>query len=83
MNIQNNVDFRDEKKEEEYGLQLEERFCRAYPDYCKDCLAKRCSCPPILESTIGRLGHEVPSEPQLFAATEIYLTEEVKTKFRP
>ena len=83
MNIQNNLDFRDEKQEQEYGLQLEERFCRAYPDYCKDCLAKRCSCPPILESTIGRLGHEVPDEPQLFAAADVYLTEDLARKFRP
>jgi len=83
MNIQNNVDFRDEKEEHEYGSQLEERFCRAYPDYCKDCLQKRCSCPPILESTIGRLGHEVPNEPQLFATADVYLTEEIATKFRP
>lgn len=83
MNIQNNIDFRDDRAEEEYGSALEERFCRAYPDYCKDCTNQRCACAPILESTIGRLAHDAPHEPGLFAPTEMYLSREDATRFRP
>jgi pyrimidine deaminase RibD-like protein/NTP pyrophosphatase (non-canonical NTP hydrolase) len=84
MNIQNNIDFRDEKLDEEYGKLLEESVCRAYPDYCKDCRQQRCNCPPILESTIGRLAHELPADPELFDFNAMFmLPDKARTIFKP
>lgn len=74
MNIQNNVDYRDEKPEANYGNSLEDQFCRSYPDYCPDCSKLRCVCPPILESTIGRIAHEVPTGPDLFENGGLLMT---------
>jgi pyrimidine deaminase RibD-like protein/NTP pyrophosphatase (non-canonical NTP hydrolase) len=74
MNIQNNIDFRDEKIEENYGLSLEENFCRSYPDYCKDCHRPRCICPPILESTIGRIAREFPDDPAISDLNELFVS---------
>jgi pyrimidine deaminase RibD-like protein/NTP pyrophosphatase (non-canonical NTP hydrolase) len=84
MNIQNNIDLRDGKREEQYGLSLEGNFCRAYPDICLECKKQRCICPPILKSTIGRMGHELPLERGLFDLSKIFLAPHMaKTVFRP
>jgi pyrimidine deaminase RibD-like protein/NTP pyrophosphatase (non-canonical NTP hydrolase) len=84
MNIQNNIDFRDDKLEQDYGSFLEESFCRAYPDYCKDCGQQRCICPPILETTIGRIAHELPADPELFDFNAMFLPpDRARTVFRP
>jgi NTP pyrophosphatase (non-canonical NTP hydrolase) len=76
MNIQNNLDYQAAVEPEEYGAILEERFCRSYPDYCRDCRKQRCVCPPILESTIGRIAHEVPIEPDLFDSSRMFMRPE-------
>jgi pyrimidine deaminase RibD-like protein/NTP pyrophosphatase (non-canonical NTP hydrolase) len=84
MNIQNNIDFRDEKSEEDYGRLLEESVCRAYPDYCKDCRQQRCICPPILESTVGRLAHELKPDSELFDLSAMFmLPDKARTIFKP
>jgi pyrimidine deaminase RibD-like protein/NTP pyrophosphatase (non-canonical NTP hydrolase) len=82
MNIQNNLDYQGSKEPADYGLDLEESFCRWYPDYCRDCRQQRCVCPPILESTIGRIAHEVPSEAGLFDADKMFMRpEQTRTAF--
>jgi pyrimidine deaminase RibD-like protein/NTP pyrophosphatase (non-canonical NTP hydrolase) len=84
MNIQNNIDFRDEKSEEHYGVLLEESFCKSYPDYCKDCRRPRCICPPILESTMGRIAKEFPEDPHLFNMDALFVSsDKARTVFRP
>lgn len=84
MNIQNNIDFRDERQEEDYGKLLEESFCTAYPDYCTDCREQRCICPPILESTVGRIAKELPDDPELFDLNAMFLpADKARNVFRP
>jgi pyrimidine deaminase RibD-like protein/NTP pyrophosphatase (non-canonical NTP hydrolase) len=84
MNIQNNIDFRDERPEEEYGRLLEESVCQAYPDYCTDCTRQRCICAPILESTIGRIAHELPADPELFDINAMFMpSDKARSVFRP
>lgn len=80
MNIQSNVDARDDVSSEHYGLALETSLCCVYPDYCRDCGNGICTCPPILPSHIGRLAHESPVEPGLFSGTELY---QAKNPLRP
>jgi pyrimidine deaminase RibD-like protein len=59
MHLQNIRDAIFEAKH--WGEPLEVALVTAYPDSCKDCRKKLCSCPPILYSTIGRITHEVPA----------------------
>jgi pyrimidine deaminase RibD-like protein/NTP pyrophosphatase (non-canonical NTP hydrolase) len=82
MNIQNNLDYRASRDPEQYGTDLEESFCRWYPDYCRDCRQQRCVCPPILDSTIGRIAHEVPPEAGLFDSNSMFMRpEQARTAF--
>jgi NTP pyrophosphatase (non-canonical NTP hydrolase) len=84
MNIQNNVDFRDDQPEEDYGKLLEISFCEAYPDFCRDCGQGRCACPPILESTMGRIAKELPEDPDIFDLGSLFVsTDKARTVFRP
>lgn len=84
MNIQNNIDFRDDLDESTYGKRLETSFCEAYPDYCIDCSKGRCICPPILESTVGRIAHELPLDTGLFDRGAIFMTpDRARTVFVP
>jgi pyrimidine deaminase RibD-like protein len=61
MHVQNIVDRDAGATKAERGSMLETLFCSSYPDYCLDCGSEVCSCPPILESTIGRIAHGVPA----------------------
>lgn len=82
MNIQNNLDYLASRDPDDYGVTLEDGFCKLYPDYCRDCRQQRCVCPPILESTIGRIAHEVPSETGLFDVAGMFMRpEEARTTF--
>jgi pyrimidine deaminase RibD-like protein/NTP pyrophosphatase (non-canonical NTP hydrolase) len=82
MNIQSNLDYKAVKESKDYGKALEEEFCRAYPDYCRDCGKQRCVCAPILESTIGRIAHEVPIDPNFFDPRKMFMRpEEARTAF--
>lgn len=39
---------------------LEDWIAAAYPGYCLECRQGTCACPAILDSSFGRLAHEVP-----------------------
>lgn len=60
MHIQNIVDQKKGTPKLRRGDAIERGFCIAYPDKCTDCGAMVCRCPAILQSTIGRIAHEVP-----------------------
>jgi pyrimidine deaminase RibD-like protein/NTP pyrophosphatase (non-canonical NTP hydrolase) len=83
MNIQNNIDLRDEKAEVEYGLSIEELFCKSYPDFCTECKKQECICPPLPKATIGRLGHEMPVDRELFDISKAFLMPQRKPDFGP
>lgn len=70
MHIQNILDQKEEVAHDQWGLPLEESFCRLYPDCCKDCASEICMCPPILPETIGRIGKEVPDTSAVFMLPE-------------
>lgn len=61
MHIQNIVDSKASVHSAKRGDSLEQAFVKAYPDSCTACGKRQCACPPILQSTIGRIAHEVPS----------------------
>src|ERR1043166_2188325 len=60
MHIQNIVDSKRNVPIEKRGEALEISMSKAYPEGCTECKQRLCTCPPILASTIGRIGHEVP-----------------------
>lgn len=60
MHIQNIVDQKKGTPKNERGNAIERGFCISYPDKCLDCSSRVCRCPAILQSTIGRIAHEVP-----------------------
>jgi len=60
MHIQNIVDQKKGTPKTQRGDSIERGFCTSYPDKCLDCGARVCRCPAILQSTIGRIAHEVP-----------------------
>ncbi len=76
MHIQNLIDLKKGTPKEERGKHLEIGFCNAYPDRCLDCDATTCRCPPILEATVGRIGHEVPTGQGSFGAGGSFMTPE-------
>lgn len=83
MNIQNNIDYRNGTDEPHFGDYLEELYCSAYPDYCIECRRERCICPPILESTIGRIAHEIPPS-SMFNVGDVFMTTaESREVFKP
>lgn len=49
------------------GKDLVAAFVSGYPDRCGDCGGAVCTCPPILPSTLGRIGHEVPAHRASFS----------------
>jgi len=61
MHIQNVVESQNGVDRQRRGEALEVAFCTAYPDHCVDCRSVVCKCPPILETTIGRIGHQAPA----------------------
>lgn len=74
MHIQNIVDQKKGTPKAERGKFLEDSFSYAYPDRCLDCNQTKCSCPPILEETIGRIGHEVPKGRGSFEPAGSFMT---------
>jgi NTP pyrophosphatase (non-canonical NTP hydrolase) len=61
MHIQNIVDQKKGTPKAKRGESIERAFCISYPDMCLDCGSSVCRCPAILESTVGRIAHEVPT----------------------
>jgi pyrimidine deaminase RibD-like protein/NTP pyrophosphatase (non-canonical NTP hydrolase) len=84
MHIQNIVDQKKGTPKAERGRHFEEAVCLAYPDHCLDCGQPVCDCPPILESTIGRIAHEVPTGRGSFDSNGSFLTpDKVLARFQP
>jgi pyrimidine deaminase RibD-like protein/NTP pyrophosphatase (non-canonical NTP hydrolase) len=81
MHIQNIVDSRAAVAYNKRGDALELAFAKAYPDGCTACGKRRCTCPPILPSTIGRIAHEVPSGRGSFDADGRFMTPDRASKF--
>lgn len=46
---------------ENRGLWIEKKLWENYPGKCLDCGSPICNCPPILETTLGRISKEIPS----------------------
>jgi pyrimidine deaminase RibD-like protein/NTP pyrophosphatase (non-canonical NTP hydrolase) len=74
MHIQNLIDREKGVPREEKGKTLEVDFCTAYPDLCLDCKSSLCMCPPILETTVGRIGHEVATGQPSYGTGGSFLT---------
>jgi len=64
----------------ERGLVLQRTMADAYPSRCRDCNSGICTCPPILASTIGRIGHEVPGEFVSYAEKGSFFTADRLSK---
>jgi pyrimidine deaminase RibD-like protein/NTP pyrophosphatase (non-canonical NTP hydrolase) len=60
MHVQNLIEDKSEMPIQNRGQSLAKEFSLSYPGGCTECGGAVCSCPPILASTIGRIGHEVP-----------------------
>jgi len=58
MHLQTILDTANMTPDDQVGFRLTERFSAAYPDRCGHCQNQICVCPPILGSTLGRIGHE-------------------------
>lgn len=83
MHVQNIIDLKKGILEEDIGKNLETGFCYAYPDRCLDCNQAKCSCPPILEDTIGRISHEVPKIRGSFDAKGSFMTiDKARNQFK-
>lgn len=84
MHIQNIIDQKSGTSKAERGRHLEEAVCIAYPDRCLDCGEDVCNCPPILESTIGRIAHEVPTGRGSFDREGSFMTaDRMLARFQP
>lgn len=66
MHIQNLIDLKNRTLKADHGNALTSAFCMSYPDCCIACKASPCKCPPILESTIGRITHDMPNPTAFF-----------------
>ena len=58
MAVQNWIEHEKNFTEEQFGVAMDAAMARSYPDVCLDCGRSKCSCPPILPRTIGRIAHE-------------------------
>lgn len=81
MHTQNIIDFKKGTPSRDRGRSLEISFCRLYPDSCKDCGRTVCACPPIIESTVGRIAHEVPPDRGGFGESGRFMTPDKASKF--
>ncbi|AIG73931.1 Hypothetical protein AJAP_05055 [Amycolatopsis japonica] len=60
MNLQNTLESKRKVTLARRGERLDEAFSDSYPGRCRDCGAGVCACPAILQSTLGRIAHELP-----------------------
>jgi NTP pyrophosphatase (non-canonical NTP hydrolase) len=66
-----------------HGAFLVDAMNTEYPERCKYCGSQLCKCPPVLQTTLGRLAHETPSSAFPGAAGELLFTvEEAREFFR-
>ena len=73
MHIQNLIDYKKGVKKADSGKALQLAFCSAYPDMCIVCGNEICNCPPILETTVGRIAHQVPTAVGELEADEAFM----------
>lgn len=66
MHLMNEFDSMEKRFGESRGRKLQELLANTYPEKCAECGHPICTCPPILERTLGRIGHEVREEEQQF-----------------
>lgn len=84
MRIQNLLDYRNEATKATRGQGLEKAFYTAYPGICLDCGKPNCSCPMILDKTIGRIAAEAPYQDNGSGnGTNFMTTEQAKAFFQP
>jgi pyrimidine deaminase RibD-like protein/NTP pyrophosphatase (non-canonical NTP hydrolase) len=70
-------------RDEARGRDLAESLCREYPDRCRYCGDRTCSCPSILTGSVGRITHEVPRHRGSFGESGRFLTPDlVRVLFR-
>jgi pyrimidine deaminase RibD-like protein len=74
MHIQNLIEQKKGVLKKDRGKALGIAVCHAYPDCCRDCGLSMCGCPPILQSTIGRIVHEVPTGFASYGETGQFMT---------
>lgn len=81
MKLQNVREFH--AREETRGRDLAEALCREYPDRCRYCGDRTCSCPTILTGSVGRIAHEVPRHRGSFGESGRFLTPDlIRVLFR-
>jgi NTP pyrophosphatase (non-canonical NTP hydrolase) len=84
MALQNFVELKDEVPRKNRGMRLETAFCNMYPDQCIYCGSYPCNCPPIVESTIGRIAKETPLGEGAYGQYGIFMTPEMTDhRFNP
>lgn len=84
MKLNNLVEAEAEVRREDRGNTLQRVFAETYPARCTDCHSALCTCPAILESTIGRIAHEVPPDRSSYGDTGSFVTSErLAVMFRP
>jgi len=59
MHLQNLIEDKTEIPSDERHTILEREFQKAYPDRCRDCGSPVCTCRAVLDSTLGRIAHEL------------------------
>jgi NTP pyrophosphatase (non-canonical NTP hydrolase) len=83
MKIQNIIEHKNSVKKADRGKAIELAFCKSYPDRCPDCGGRVCVCPPILGSTVGRIGHEVPPVRGSYGEGGRFMTADKAAEFFP
>lgn len=81
MHIQNIIESKNHVPSAQRGNALELAFSKAYPDSCLSCGKRRCACPPILESTVGRIAHEVPTGRAAFGDNGRFMTPDLASRY--
>jgi pyrimidine deaminase RibD-like protein len=81
MHIQNIIEQKKGIKKTDRGKAIGIAFCKSYPDDCRDCGGAVCVCPPILASTVGRIGHEVPPVKGSYGQHGRFMTADKASEF--
>ncbi|WP_419916735.1 hypothetical protein [Candidatus Poriferisodalis sp.] len=73
MRVENIREMKNNTPLKHIGHDLERGMATSYPDYCLDCEARQCRCPPILDRTRGRIAKEMPA-----GSTNAFMTSEMR-----
>jgi len=84
MHMQNTFEQKGGVPSAKWGQSLQAKFCKTYPDSCTFCEQYPCACPPIVQSTIGRIAKEVPIGRGAYGDYGVFMTPEGKEyRFNP